>query len=192
MVVIISCTVFIFLDRCFNNTEAAITTQGSHVSVLCLSLLTGLDTVIKTECNNGALVINSKPILSKDRSCMSNADVFLKSEGFLVDTSEQHSLDISFKNSLKNSVLNDSTLNAALAMSFLLPCRSDFPSGNNCESNTRCFVCDGQETTTYKIHRTEPVNMHFNLLFLCPCTDAYLLIGKYYLETKDVGKAVVF
>ena len=152
MIVVINCTAFIFLDRCFNNIEAAIATQGSHGSVLCLSLLAGLDTVIKTECSNGVLAINSKPIFLNERSLMSNADVFLNSEGFLVDTSEQHSLDISFKNNLKNSVLNDSTLNAALAMSFLLPCKSDFPSGTSCESNMRCFVCDGQETITYLKH----------------------------------------
>lgn len=153
IVVIISCIAFIFLDLCFNNIEAATTTQDSHFSmdksISCFSLLKGIATAIKNKYNHGERNFNSELIFSRDKPFMSEADVFLKSEGFLVETIEQHSLDISFKQSLKNSVFKGATLKAALAISFQLPCTSDRLSGKSWGSKTRCFVCDGQEITTY-------------------------------------------
>ena len=105
IVVIISCIAFIFLDLCFNNIEAATTTQGSHFSmdksISCFSLLTGIATAIKNKYNHGERNFNSQLIFSRNKPFMSEANVFLKSEGFLVETIEQHSLDISF-NHLSN------------------------------------------------------------------------------------------
>ena len=141
-VVIINCTAFMLRERCFKRTDPATATLGSHFCAFrpCFLLGTGMAAVINTEYNNGVRVSSSEQTFSRDSSCISEAEVFLSSEGFLADTMSEHSFEISLKKSLKNSVLNSLTLKAALAMSNQVPCSRHLPSGSSSAFNLRAFV----------------------------------------------------
>ena len=151
-VVINNCTAFMLRERCFKRTDPATPTLGSHFCAFrpCFLLGTGMPTVINTEYNNGVRVSSSEQTFSRDSSCISEAEVFLSSEGFLADTMSEHSFEISLKKSLKNSVLNSLTLKTALAMSNQVPCSRHLPSGSSSAFNLRAFVWEGQVTWTWK------------------------------------------
>ena len=83
---------------------------------------------------------------------MSAADVFLRREGFLRETMPVHSLAISFKKSLSMFTCKGLTLQAALAISFLVPCRRDLPNGSRSVLSFRCLCWDGHVTITLRIH----------------------------------------
>ena len=150
-VVTISCTAFMLRERCFNKTDPATATLGSHLSEprLCFWFLTGMAAVTITEYSNGERAFNSMQTFWRDRSCISEAEFFLSSDGLFVEIISQHSFEISFKKSLSISVLKSLILKAALAMSIQVPCNRHLPRGSSSFFNLRCFVCDGQVTTTF-------------------------------------------
>lgn len=120
--VIKSWNVFMNSERSFNIIAAAAATLGSH----WMSLLTdrgGVATVIRTEKTNGARFLNSIQIFSKDNSVILSTSHFLRIDGFLKDTNEQHSTEISLRTILSNSPLS-SLINLRSSWGHVFPCSS--------------------------------------------------------------------
>ena len=122
-------------------------------------------------------------IFTRDKLCISVADVVLSKERFFLETIAQHSFPISLRKNLHNSTLSSLTLNTAPAMLLQVPFISALPRGSNSVFNFRVFTCEGQVTTTFKVKRKQRTVEQY-VWYIVSFPSPLILVFLYVLQSK--------